>query len=88
MQNVELISPFEARARNGFVTEQALAEPIPALVLRIRGEYSEMPGLRLTVPQAARLFGVAPDVAHSVLDELHRASLLTRSDRGMYSLSR
>jgi hypothetical protein len=31
-----------------------------ALVLRVRGEFVEMPGLRLTAPQAARLFGVAP----------------------------
>lgn len=45
-----------------------------------------MPGLRLTVRQAARLFGVAPDVAVSVLDELRHASILTRSEDGAYSL--
>ena len=61
---------------------------IPALALRVRGEYEEMPGLRLTVAQAARLFGVAPDVAHAVLDDLHRASVPTCSDRGTYSLNR
>ena len=66
----------------------ALAETIHALALRVRGEYEEMPGLRLTVLQAARLFGVAPDVAHAVLDDLHRASVLACSNRGMYSLSR
>ena len=26
------------------------------LAVRVRGEFAEMPGLRLTVPQAARLF--------------------------------
>ena len=37
---------------------------------RIRGEYQEMPGLRLTVAQAARLFNL--EVAHcaQVLDAL------------------
>jgi len=28
------------------------------LLLRIRGEYLEMPGLRLTLPQAMRLFNL------------------------------
>jgi hypothetical protein len=56
------------------------------LAMRVRGEYVEMPGLRLTVPQAARLFGVASDVAHAVLEELRCASVLTCSDRGTYSL--
>jgi hypothetical protein len=66
----------------------ALVENLPALVLRVRGEYEEMPGLRLTVRQAARLFGVAPDVAHAVLERLRRTSVLTYSDRKTYSLSR
>jgi hypothetical protein len=30
----------------------------PALMRRIRAEFREMPGLRLTVSQAARLFGI------------------------------
>ena len=63
-------------------------ETIPALALRVRGEYREMPGLRLTVRQAARLFDVAPEVAHAVLDDLLRASVLRRSDGGTYSLVR
>jgi hypothetical protein len=46
----------------------ALAETVHALAVRVRGEYQEMPGLQLTVLQAARLFGVAPKVAHAVLD--------------------
>jgi len=57
-----------------------------ALALRVRAEFGEMPGLRLTALQAARLFGVAADVAHEVLDELRDASVLTRSNRGTYSL--
>jgi hypothetical protein len=45
-----------------------------------------MPGLRLTVRQAARLFGVASDVVDAVLDELRRASILARSDNGAFLL--
>src|SRR5262249_47334407 len=56
----------------------ALAEEgISALAQRVRGEFAEMPGLRLTAPQAARLFGVTAVVARAVLDELRRASVLT-----------
>jgi hypothetical protein len=66
----------------------AAVEGIAALALRVRGEFAEMPGLRLTVPQAARLFSLAPDVARAVLDELRLASVLTCSNRGSYSLSR
>lgn len=57
-----------------------------ALALRVRGEFVEMAGLRLTVPQAARLFGVAPHVAPAVLDQLHQASVLTCSNARIYSL--
>ncbi|HEY3093837.1 MAG TPA: hypothetical protein VGJ52_12090 [Vicinamibacterales bacterium] len=32
------------------------------------------------------MFGIASDVAHAVLDDLHRASVLRGSDRGTYSL--
>jgi hypothetical protein len=58
------------------------------LAERVHGEYREMPGLRLTVRQAARLFSVAPDVADAVLHELRRASLLARSDDGAFFLDR
>jgi hypothetical protein len=68
--------------------DRTRAETIASLALRVRGEYEEMPGLRLTVPQAARLFGVAPDVAKSVLDDLRRASVLKCSERGQYALRR
>jgi hypothetical protein len=47
-----------------------------------------MPGLRLTVRQAARLFSVAPDVADAVLHELRRASILARSGDGAFFIDR
>jgi hypothetical protein len=40
------------------------------LVARVRGEFSEMPCLSLTVPQAMRLFGLREDVCRRVLAAL------------------
>jgi hypothetical protein len=40
------------------------------LHVRVRGEYREMPGLRLTVPQAARLFNLEPAQCERLLEAL------------------
>ena len=64
----------------------SLIESMSSIAVRVHAEYREMPGLRLTVRQAARLFSVAPDVADAVLHELRRASILARSDDGAFSL--
>lgn len=55
-----------------------------AAIDRARGEFLEMPGLALTVVQAARLWHV--DVADSehLLRELVDDGLLVRDDRGAY----
>jgi hypothetical protein len=66
------------------------AEPrhdIGGLLMRVRAEYTEMPGLRLTPRQAARLFSLPADVAAIVLSELHQAEVLTRSADGAYLLN-
>ena len=66
----------------------AAAAPVralAALALRFRAEYREMPGLRLTPSQAARLFGVDEAMARAVLDDLRRASLLRLSRDGLYT---
>jgi hypothetical protein len=65
-----------------------LSEALTALAVRVRGEYEEMPGLRLTVGQAARLFGMPLNVADAVLRDLRRASVLALSTDGAYSLDR
>ena len=62
------------------------SEAMTALSVRVRGEYRDMPGLRLTVRQAARLFGISPEVADAVLHDLRRASVLALSSDGAYSL--
>jgi hypothetical protein len=63
-------------------------ESITPLAVRVRGEFTEMPGLRLTLPQAARLLSLPTIVAYDVLDELCQASVLWRSKDGAYSLRR
>ena len=50
--------------------------PDTALITRIRGEYLEMPGLRLTLEQAQRLCGVERMLCQTVLDALVEAKFL------------
>ena len=52
------------------------------LVSRIRSEFLEMPGLRLTVLQAARLWGLDEDACRRVIDVLINASFLRWTPSG------
>lgn len=45
---------------------------------RIRAEFAEMPGLKLTLPQASRLFNLEPVACENVLGGLVRAGDLSR----------
>lgn len=51
---------------------------------RIRAEYVEMPGMRLTPPQVERLSGVNVTVCQAVLDDLVRVRFLRVGDDGRY----
>ena len=46
------------------------------LCIRIQAEFREMPGLRLTVPQASRLFNIEPIRCERILGALVRAGHL------------
>jgi hypothetical protein len=52
---------------------------------RIRGEYREMPGMRLTPVQVERLSGVEISVCRLVLDDLVRAQFLSVRPDGTYA---
>jgi len=52
---------------------------------RIRAEYVEMPGMRLTPAQVHRLSGVATAICKLVLDDLVRAKFLHLDPDGSYS---
>jgi hypothetical protein len=57
-----------------------------SLLLRVCGEFLEMPGLRLTSQQARRLFGLEEPTCREVLDFLVDARFLARPERdGAYS---
>lgn len=58
----------------------AMSDVLP----RVRGEYREMPGLSLTLPQARRLWGLDPCACEAVLRELVDEHFLRRSSRGMF----
>lgn len=49
---------------------------LQAVVDRVRGEFNEMPGLRLTPTQAARLWGLEPRTCAEVLERLVATSFL------------
>jgi hypothetical protein len=68
--------------RNSTVAQESTEPRIPAALLaRIRGEYREMPGLCLTASQAARLWGMAPDLCADVLRALvHEGALIRTRD--------
>ena len=46
-----------------------------------------MPGLRVTVPQAQRLFGLREDICVCVLSALAGAHILQRDGNGAYAVS-
>jgi hypothetical protein len=53
------------------------------VVERVRGEFLEMPGLRLTIPQAARLWGLDTPSCEAVVDVLVRCDFLQRTASGV-----
>jgi len=56
------------------------------LLCRARAEYAEMPGLSLTVPQAARLLAIEPALCTILLDHLVDEGYL-RCQNAQYSRS-
>jgi hypothetical protein len=56
----------------------------PRVLARVRGEYEEMPGLRLTIREAARLWGMEQGACASVLQALVERRVLTRTRDGAF----
>ena len=54
----------------------------PALVSRIRSEFLEMPGLQLTLAQAARLWDLEPRACRDVIEALVDSAFLRWTPRG------
>jgi len=56
------------------------------LLRRVRAEYLEMPGLKLTSTQASRLWALDSETCQRLLDALVDARFLKSSRDGSYSL--
>jgi len=52
---------------------------------RIKSEFIEMPGLRLTKAQAQRLWGFDAEFCDAVLNALVEAKFLSRTDGGAFT---
>ncbi len=55
-----------------------------ATITRVRGEFEEMPCLRVTREQACVLFGLPGQISEWVLRRLERDGYLDRTPRGEY----
>jgi hypothetical protein len=67
------------------VNERLVAASDDQIVCRIRTEYLEMPGLRLTPAQAQRLWGLDEQTCRQVLESLTKNRFLDRKDNGTYA---
>jgi len=54
------------------------------IVRRVQGEFLAMPGLRLTEPQARRLWALEPSLCNAVLAELVENGFLLRTRDGAF----
>jgi hypothetical protein len=57
---------------------------IEEVLRRIRGEFMEMPGLRLTQAQAQRLWGMDATACEAILGALVAARFLARTPDGAF----
>jgi hypothetical protein len=75
----EIMTAVQAR-----IAEHHLDDGIASLLHRIRSEFNEMPGLRLTPAQAARLWGMERHTSERILDGLALAGFLLKNKEGAY----
>ena len=66
------------------LSEHLHDEGITPLLHRIRSEFLEMPGLRLTPAQAARLWTVDRRMSQRILDGLAMTGFLMKTREGAY----
>ena len=57
---------------------------IEEAVARVRAEFREMPGLKLTTEQASRLWRLEPRVCESLLGRLAEERLLRKTQDGAF----
>ena len=62
----------------------ARQEPLDDVLRRVRGEFIEMPGMRLTSVQAQRLWGLDRAACDTLLGALVDAKFLLRTSDGAF----
>jgi len=70
-----------------FSVSPPFAAPSAMLLARIRAEFSEMPGLRLTLLQARRLFGLDIVTCSSALAALQASGFLATTRDGAFVMA-
>ena len=68
----------------GMETDES-ADGVEHMLIRICGEYLEMPGLRLTCAQAERLWALDADICRQLLEVLVESRFLWRTKDGAYA---
>lgn len=63
------------------------ATQIETLVMRVKTEYVEMPGLSLTLPQAQRLLGLDGVTCETLLRDLVASGFLVSTSNGRFRLA-
>jgi len=81
-----LTTPASPARRDAASPERRNLASRAQLLRRIEAEFREMPGLRITFPQAQRLFGLRSDVCVRVLATLVELAVLRRDPDGQYCL--
>jgi len=66
------------------ITIPPTSAPLETLLQRVREQYRETPGLKLTKLQATQLFGVAPSVSAAMLRALVMENFLSRAGDGVF----
>jgi hypothetical protein len=84
MELLEDMARRRATARRIDRSESAGSESAATLMGRVRGEYREMPGLCLTIPQACRLWQIDRADCERVLGALTAEGFLARTAGGAF----
>ena len=77
-------SSYERTGGTFPAAERRDAQNRERIVRRVVSEYQQMPGLRLTLLQACRLFGLDQAACERVMSGLVSIGFLTRGSRGLY----
>ncbi len=65
--------------------DEGMSAPFADAIRRVRAEFLEMPGLRLTISQAARLWAMDIDLCEAVLATLVETRFLVRTSKAQFA---